>query len=61
LSAQIIDLPIKTSRPAGNGAREALIELGIDLPNTSTEDAARWADWMLGEMWMRGFKVVPVE
>lgn len=61
MTAQIIDLPFKGSRFPGNGAREAMIDVGQALPNTSTEDAARWADWMLGEMWIRGFKVVPVE
>lgn len=48
-------------RGMGNGAREALIEVALDLPNTSDEDAAVWTDWILAELWMRGFKVVPLE
>jgi hypothetical protein len=60
MTAQIIDLHFRSTRPAGNGAREALIEIGEELPNTSTEDAARWADWLLAEFWSRGFKAVPL-
>ena len=61
-SATIVILPVvRIERNRGNGAREALIDVGELLPNTSTEDAARWADWLLAEFWARGFKVVPVE
>lgn len=63
MPAEIIDLAGR--RPAensGNGAREALIELALTLPNeTERNDAAAWSDWILAELWMRGFKVVPVE
>jgi len=44
----------------GNGAREALIEVALDLPNTSDEDARVWTDWLLAELWSRGFWVVPI-
>lgn len=61
MTAKIIDLPgLRIERSAGNGAREALIEVGELLPNTSSADAMRWADWVLGEFWICGFKVVPV-
>ena len=45
----------------GNGAREALIDIAVGLPNTSADDAARWTDWLLTELWMRGFVVEPIE
>lgn len=62
MSAEIIDMPRREPvRNPGNGAREALIEVGFLLPDTSPADAARWADWLLAEFWARGFKVVPVE
>lgn len=47
--------------PRGNGAREAMIDIGTDLPRTSAEDAACWTDWLLAELWVRGFKVVPLD
>lgn len=59
MSAQIIDL-----RPAGavtvkcNGARDALLDIALNFKNTSDDDASKWCDFILAEMWMRGFKVV---
>lgn len=48
--------------PAGNGAREALIEIlmerGFDLAQKSDEEGC---DIVLAELWMRGFKVIPLE
>jgi hypothetical protein len=62
MSAEIIVLQVARIRQNRCfGAREALIDVGEDLPNTSTEDAALWADWLLAEFWVRGFKVVPVD
>lgn len=61
MTAQVINFPASAHTFTGNGAREALIDVGVGLPNTTAEDAARWADWMLAEFWVRGFKVVPVE
>lgn len=65
MTAQIINLrgSERAVNPPtlGNGAREALIEIGTELPNATAEDAARWADWLLAEFWSRGFKVVPLE
>lgn len=61
MSAEIINLkPRAGIEFTGNGAREALIEIGEALPNTSADDAARWADWLLAEFWSRGFKAVPL-
>ena len=47
---------------AGNGARDALIAIAETLPGTidHPDDAARWTDWVLAELWDRGFKVVPL-
>lgn len=51
--AEIIPLP----RSKGNGAREALTEI---------ETASRpsglqcWADYIMMQLWARGFKVVPI-
>ncbi len=62
MTAQVIDISAgRTQRHTGNGAREALIEVGIEMPNTSAQDAACWADWLLAEFWSRGFKVVPLD
>jgi hypothetical protein len=61
MTADIIDLRASAPVRPGNGAREALIEVAETLPNTSREDAEKWADWVLAEYWLRGFKVVPIE
>ena len=62
MSAEIIDLPVvRIGRNRGTGAREALIDVAIDLPKTSLSDAEKWADWLFAELWSRGFKVVPVD
>jgi len=47
MSAEIIQLQVK--RNEGNGAREALIDMGL-IPTT--------AEWILMDLWSRGFKVV---
>ena len=49
--------------PKGNGAREALIDIAWMLPSTLKDpsDALCWADWILAELWARGYKVVPIE
>lgn len=39
---------------AGNGAREALIAIG------DMQFDCDWADWLLAELYVRGFKVVPI-
>jgi hypothetical protein len=41
----------------GNGVLEALAEIETrpKLPDVS------WPDWILAELWDRGFKVVPLE
>lgn len=60
--ADVIAFP---TRPAqdGNGAREALIALALTLPSTVDREGAAesWADWILVELWMRDFKIVPVD
>ena len=56
----VVEFPVVHTRYAGNGAREALTEIGIELPATY-EDAERWADWLLAELWVRGFKAVPLD
>lgn len=61
MSAEIIDLPVvRIERSIGNGAREALISLALTFNNTEQDDAERWTDYILAELWARGFKVVPV-
>lgn len=44
-----------------NGAREALIDLALTSPAADGNDAEWWADWLLAELWSRGFKVVPLD
>lgn len=47
----------------GRTARDALIALAETLPSTidNPTDAACWADWILTNLWIRGFKAVPLE
>lgn len=40
--------------PAGNGAREALLAIG------DMQFGAEWTDWLLAELYTRGFVVVPL-
>lgn len=61
MTAKVIDFPGGSCRSPGNGAREALIEHASDFPNTTKEDAERWADFMLANLWAKGFKVVPLD
>lgn len=66
MTAQIIDL--RSANRAvdpptlGNGAREALIDIGENCPfHVDSEVAMHWADDVLMQLAMRGFKVVPLE
>ena len=64
MTAEIIDLPVvRVEHNRGNGARAALIDVALVLPpdGTALREAEMWADWLLAELWARGFKVVPVE
>lgn len=45
----------------GNGAREAMIEHILEVEGVTQQDAEAWADYTLADLWVRGFKVVPVE
>jgi hypothetical protein len=63
MSAEIIDLKAKhRSRNPGFGAREALIDIVSDLPfMVDQRVAAAWAEQVLMELWIRKFKIVPLE
>jgi hypothetical protein len=63
VSAEIITLPVvRIERCEGNGAREALIEIGGSCPFHVQEDiATNWAEDVLMKLWLRGFKVVPLD
>jgi hypothetical protein len=62
MSAEIIDIKAKSERDKGNGAREALIDLVKDLPFRVPHGVAEaWAEQVLMELWMRGFKIVKLE
>jgi hypothetical protein len=59
MSAQIIPL---IANQSGNGAREALIEMVKQLPQRSDlHEAALQADWLLCSLWLKGFKIVPLQ
>lgn len=46
----------------GHTARDALMAFGETLPGIDNlHDAACWADWILTNLWIRGFKAVPLE
>lgn len=65
MTAEIISLADRRpgeASSAGNGAREALIEvMSGDMP----ERLGKWdeadTDWILAMLWYRGFKIVPLE
>jgi hypothetical protein len=63
MSAEIIDLMGRQlAENPSNGARKALIAIVSD--QFSTEDprfAQSWAEYVMMELWMRGFKIVPIE
>lgn len=59
--SDVIPFPSKVERD-GNGARQALTEIGKDCPFHIHEDIAlNWADDLLLRLAARGFKVVPIE
>jgi hypothetical protein len=60
VTAVLIQFP---EPPKGNGAREALIETmkTVEARVIADWDAPAASDWILSDLWMRGFKVVPVE
>jgi hypothetical protein len=63
MSAEIIVLPVvRVERCEGNGAREALIEIGKGCPYHAQEDiASNWADELLIHLAARGYIVVPLD
>lgn len=63
MSADIISLDEHRQPPEpGNGAREALIEIGENCPfHVECDVVIHWADDLLVHLWMRGFKIVPVD
>ena len=60
---EVVTLPvIRIERSEGNGARDALIEIGKDCPFHVEEGiASNWADDVIMNLWMRGFKITPLE
>lgn len=59
--SNVVDFPGGPHKHVGNGAREALTDVAADLPYTDQEAAEKWADWVLAELWVRGFKAVPLD
>lgn len=61
--SEIVNLNDRRPPPnAGNGAREALIEIGKNCPfHMRDEIAPHWADDLLANLWANGFKVVPLD
>lgn len=41
-----------------NGALEAIRDCFVSLTDTKAKNATIWADWLLSEMWLRGFTLV---
>lgn len=61
MSADIVDInAVRIERASGNGAREALTEM-VKTFRDKAPDYICWADWVLSELWARGFKVVPID
>jgi hypothetical protein len=63
MTADVIDLAARRPEQSpGNGAREALIEMAAELPYCPERYICEaWADDVLMKLWMRGFKVVPLD
>jgi hypothetical protein len=57
----VVVFPGQHNKFPGNGAREAMIAHILECPNVSQADAEAWADFTLADLWVRGFKVVPVD
>ncbi len=58
MTAVVISFP----RAEGNGAREALIEIGGNCPfHVPSDFTISWAEDVLMELWAHGFKVVPLD
>ncbi len=48
------------AKNVSNGAREAMLEHILETGCTR-EDGEAWVDYTLADLWVRGFKVVPVD
>lgn len=57
MTADIIPMP----QPKGNGAREALMGVLLLAAVTNDELAPVLTDFVLGELYLAGFKIVPME
>jgi hypothetical protein len=57
---ELIRLPV-AEKPDGNGAHEALSAIADLVPSVFAADPPRWADYILLELYERGFKVVPLD
>lgn len=62
MSDNVIELQFrKPAQDKGNGAREAMVEIGENCPfHVPSDVAMHWADDVLMQLAMRGFKVVPL-
>jgi hypothetical protein len=66
MTSEIIEFAKQGAPPEepGNGAREALLRVFLDNSDIwimEDETPDNLVDFMLAELWMRGFKVVPLE
>lgn len=64
MSAEIVDFPSKAPAKPGNGAREAIMDyitLHMQIVNQPPDGWETFTDHLLAELWLRGFKVVPLE
>jgi hypothetical protein len=59
MTADIIDIKSRQKPNLGNGAREAL--LAIAANHVDAKEVATITDYLLAELWVRGFKVVPLD
>jgi hypothetical protein len=58
MTATILSFP----RNEGNGAREALTEIGKHCPfHIPSDIATDWAEDIMMELWISGFKIVPLD
>jgi hypothetical protein len=60
----VVQMPTRTTvvDNPGNGARGALIDvaMGLGVGAEADHGGEKWADWILMELWMRGYQVVPL-
>jgi hypothetical protein len=60
MTAEIVDLAARRP-PRLQTAHEALVDVASTLPVGTTRELWFWADWIVMELHMRGFRITPID